>query len=92
MVSEAGAKQAAPLVVEIDKLESYIAMLEKFANPGDSTIWKIEIQLYQPAGTSNQVLISDDMNAADSTAILFDIRNILGTKLAVLNDQLGAII
>ena len=91
MVTEAGAKQAQPLVVEIDKLEAYIADLEKYANAGDSAIWKLEIQLYQPAGTSNTVLIVDNMNAADSTAILFDLRNILGTKLTILNNELAGI-
>ena len=92
MVTEAGAKQAQPLIVEIDKLESYIANLEKYANPGDSAIWKLEIQLYQPAGVSHTITIIDDLNAADSTAILFDIRNILGTKLTILNNELASII
>lgn len=90
MVTLAGAKAAAPFVSEIVKLQAAFDLLNVAANEVTSTIWKLDIQVYVK-GVSATITITDNFAHADAAAILFDIRNIIGTKINVQTNLLGAI-
>ena len=98
MVSLDGAKQAEPLVDEIEKLQPVHDQLHAAATaaegdtatPPTNFLWKFDLQVYVGM-RSETISLTDNFSAADSAAIMFSIRNILGTKIALLTNELGAI-
>jgi hypothetical protein len=91
MVSYNGAKQAEPIVEQIDELNGYINELIAAIAQNNSQIWRLSVDYYDNAGTSHSILIDYKLNAADSAAIFNDIKNILSNDVNILNNELGAI-
>ena len=98
MVSLEGAKAAEPLVDQIEKLQVVHDQLHEAATaceadtgtPPKNFLWKFDLQIYVNT-ISQTISLEDNFSPADSAAILFSLRNIIGTKIAVLTNELGAI-
>jgi hypothetical protein len=91
MVSLAGAEAAQPYVTEINNLQAAFDALAA-AVAGNDTIWQLTINLYAGGtGPSTTIIIKDNFAAADSIAILNDIENIIGNKINIQTNALGAI-
>ena len=98
MVSLEGAKAAEPLVDQIDKLQAVHDQLHAAATaceadtatPPTNFMWQFAFDVYV-SSMSTTIKLTDDFSAADSAAILFSMRNIIGTKIQVLTNELGAI-
>lgn len=94
MVSLVGAEQCPPLVSLINTLQAAVDALNTVAGDNTSQIWKIEINaLVKGANRTITLTLPTDhaLNNADSVAILFDIRNILGNQVNIQTNALGAI-
>ncbi len=89
MVSLTGAENAQPYVTEINKLQAAFDQLAAAIN-GNGTIWKIVIDAYV-GGPSTTITVLDNFSGADSAAILNDIKNVIGNKINVQTNALGAI-
>lgn len=89
MVSLAGAQEAQPFVTEINNLQTAFNALAS-AISSNGTIWKFDLQVYI-GSSSTTITLSDQFSAADSAAILNDIKNVIGTKINVQTNALGAI-
>ena len=94
MVSLAGAEAAPPLVALINTLQASVTAFNAAAGDNTSRIWKIEIQALVKGKNTTMTLTlpqGNGLSNADSAAILFDIRNILGNQVAIQTNALGAI-
>lgn len=91
MVSLTGAIAAQPYVVTLNNLNSAVAALAA-AIAANKTIGTITLQVYDSTGkTSSTISISFPLNAADSAAILNDIKNVLANDVNIQTNALGAI-
>lgn len=91
MVSLAGAEAAQPYVTEINNLNAAVIALTNAIAQNNASIWKISLDYYDNNGTSHTILILDTCSAADTNAILWDIKNILANKINIQTNSLGAI-
>ncbi len=89
MVSLAGAVSAQPYVTEINNLQAAFNALAS-AIDANGTIWKIDLQI-NVGSASRTITILDNFAVADSAAVLNDIKNIIGNKINVQTNALGAI-
>lgn len=91
MVTLAGAISAQPYVAILETLNAAVASLAT-AIAANDTIGRITLQVYDPTGkTSSTIDIQFALNAADSAAILNDIKNVLANDVNIQTNTLGAI-
>lgn len=90
MVTLTGVKAAQPIALEIDTLQAAFDALDKAAKEPSTEIWKMDIRLYI-YGEAVTISVDSKFSNVDTAAILYSIRNIIGTKINVKTNDLGAI-
>lgn len=92
MVTLNGAIAAQPYISIIQQLQAAFNALGS-AVTGGGSVWKIDIQVYIDSTnkTSTTITIPFTFNAADSAAILNDIKNVIGNDINIETNALGAI-